>query len=58
MTGSRAFDALLLWVALMGLYPLADPGHHGSSPLVAVDLALHMAAVVALAARWTVARRA
>lgn len=54
----RPLDWLLVWVALMGLYPLADPGHHGSGPLVMLDLALHLAAMIALLTRWKVARRA
>jgi hypothetical protein len=37
--------ALLWWLMLFGVWPLADPGHSlGDGPLVWLDLALHFGA--------------
>jgi len=36
---------VLLWVALFGVFPFADPGHDDlGNPVVWLDLALHFAA--------------
>ena len=46
---------LAVWVALFGLWPLADPGHHpGDGPIVWADLALHAAAIFWLAWRYRI----
>ncbi len=43
---------LLWWLALFGVWPLADPGHTNvGSPLVWVDLVLHFAALGVLVNR-------
>ena len=50
-------DLVLLWVALFGLWPWADPGHHADTLASSLDIALHVGASVWLARRWTLVRR-
>ena len=50
-------DGALVWVALMGVWPLANPAHDGGTILSALDLAIHVAATMVLLSRWTVVRR-
>lgn len=50
--------ALALWVALFGLWPIADPGHTiTDGPAVWLDLVLHAVAVGYLAVTFRVVRR-
>jgi hypothetical protein len=49
--------ALLIWLALFGLYPLAEP-EHAVGVLGWVDVAVHALAAAELAARYLAARRA
>jgi hypothetical protein len=51
-------DALLVWLALFGVWPIADPGHDWPWSLVtSLDLTLHFVAMYALYRRWTIVRR-
>lgn len=56
-TRATLVDWVALWVALCGVWPLADPGHHADSLLSVVDIATHVAAAAVLMARWTLVRR-
>jgi hypothetical protein len=48
----RAALILAWWVAAFGVWPLADPGHDGTAPLVVLDIALHFAAGYYLLSRF------
>lgn len=50
-------DLLLIWIALVGLWPFVDPGHDGESLLSLVDIAIHGGALAALARRWKLVRQ-
>jgi hypothetical protein len=50
-------DWVALYLALFGVWPLADPGHHPDSLMAVADLALHIGAAWVLIARWKVVRR-
>jgi hypothetical protein len=47
-------DAPLIWVALLGVWPLFDPGHAMNTLGSVVDIIMHSAAWVWLAIRWRV----
>lgn len=44
-------DWLLLWVLAVGVWPFADPGHSGATPLSVLDVLLHALAGALLLAR-------
>jgi len=51
--------AVYAWVALFGVWPIADPGH-GDSVLAQIDVGLHIGAgicLLSMLADWYVARR-
>lgn len=51
-------DWFALWLAMFGVWPFADPGHHASeSGLATLDVAFHVAASAFLIARWKPVRR-
>lgn len=50
-------DWIALWVFVMGVWPLADPGHHADSVLSVLDLLVHLAGAGVLAGRWKVVRQ-
>jgi hypothetical protein len=37
-----------VWLAMFGLWPLADPGHSGWNLLVIIDLSVHFVATCVL----------
>lgn len=51
---AKLVDWIALWVFVVGVWPLADPGHGGDSLLSLIDIALHVAALLVLVARWRV----
>jgi hypothetical protein len=50
-------DALLLWISLFGVWPVADPGHEWDTLGSRIDLLVHMVGWVGLGLRWRVVRR-
>jgi hypothetical protein len=50
-------DIVLLWLAAFGVWPIADPGHEGSTLLSNLDIAIHIGATFALCRRWRIVRR-
>lgn len=51
-TRPSLIDWIALWIFAFGIWPLADPGHHGDTALSLLDLALHAAALGMLISRW------
>lgn len=54
MSRAKIVDWIALWVLVMGVWPLADPGHHADTLWSVADLALHVAAAAVLISRWKV----
>lgn len=50
-------DWVALYVFMFGVWPLANPSHHGDSLMSLLDLALHAGAAIVLLARWKMVRR-
>lgn len=50
-------DLALLWLALFGVWPLADPGHGLDTLGSATDVVIHVAASFVLFTRWKVVHR-
>ena len=49
-------DLALCWIALFGVWPLADPGH-GWNAAGIIDQAIHGAAIAVLWSRWDITPR-
>ena len=52
MTRPDPMLAVGIWFLLMGVWPLADPGHRGDSPASVLDIALHIGAGIFLIHWW------
>jgi hypothetical protein len=48
----RLFDWVLLFVFLFGVWPFANPDHHGDAILSRVDIIVHVVALFLLVDRW------
>lgn len=50
-------DPPALWLALFGVWPIADPGHSGSTIWSAFDIGLHVVGAAVFLFRWRLERR-
>jgi len=47
-------DIILIWLAAVGVWPLAHPDHDFNTVTGALDLLIHWSAVAVLVLRWKV----